>query len=204
MVTSAKSMGSQPSALSRVITTSARPVGLRCWLPAKMTSSARRVRSERLDCSPSTQRTASAMFDLPLPFGPMTALTPRSNTNRVGSAKVLKPWRRSSRRRLTWTRSAPMAWASTTASRDARRLIGATLQGRLVAAGGEQLERRVRRLLLGALTARSLANGQAPALQDRGDGEGLLVRRSDRADQLIEGLCAPIALGPFLEPALGG
>ena len=51
----------------------------------------RLVRSDRFDCSPSTQRTASAIFDLPLPLGPMTALTPRSKTKRVGSAKVLKP-----------------------------------------------------------------------------------------------------------------
>ena len=83
METSAKSIGSQPSALSRVSTASAMPCGLRCSDPAKMTSSARRVRSDRLDCSPSTQRTASAMLLLPDPFGPMTALTPGSNTKRV-------------------------------------------------------------------------------------------------------------------------
>ena len=100
METSAKSIGSQPSPLSRVRIASAMPRPLRCSEPAKMTSSARRVRSDRLDCSPSTQRTASAMLLLPDPLGPITALTPGSKTNRVGSAKDLKPWSRSSFRRL--------------------------------------------------------------------------------------------------------
>jgi hypothetical protein len=99
--TSAKSIGSQPSALSRVRIASASPCGLRCCDPAKMTSSARRVRRERFDCSPRTQRTASAMFDFPEPFGPMTAFTPGSNTKRVASAKVLNPWSLSSFSRLT-------------------------------------------------------------------------------------------------------
>src|SRR5437762_2326776 len=142
-----------------------------------MTSSARRVLSERLDCSPSTQRTASAMFDLPLPLGPMTALTPRSKTNRVGSAKVLKPWRRSSRRRLT-------RW-----SRDSQRLLGApTFERRLVGPGCEELKRCAGGLLLRTLAARPLADGEAPALEQGGHGEGLLVRRPDRAHQLVEGL----------------
>ena len=35
---------------------------------------------------------ASAMLLLPLPFGPITAVTPGWNTNLVGSAKLLKPW----------------------------------------------------------------------------------------------------------------
>ena len=77
------------------------PCGLRCCEPAKITSSARRVRRDRFDCSPSTQRTASAMLLLPDPFGPMTALTPGSKTKRVGSANVLKPCSRSSLSRLT-------------------------------------------------------------------------------------------------------
>ena len=34
---------------------------------------------------------ASAMLLLPLPFGPITAVTPGWNTNLVGSAKLLKP-----------------------------------------------------------------------------------------------------------------
>jgi len=91
METSLKSIGSHPSLLSRVRIASAIPCGRRASLPAKITSSARRVRSERFDCSPRTQRTASAMLLFPDPFGPITAVTPRSNTKRVGSAKVLKP-----------------------------------------------------------------------------------------------------------------
>jgi hypothetical protein len=77
------------------------PCGFRCSDPAKITSSARLVRSDRFDCSPSTHRTASAMLLLPDPLGPRTAFTPGSNTNRVGSANDLKPWSRSSFSRLT-------------------------------------------------------------------------------------------------------
>src|SRR5438105_72261 len=170
MVTSAKSIGSQPSALSKVMTTSANPVRLRCWLPAKITSSARRVRRDRLDCSPRTHRTASAMFDLPLPLGPMTALTPGSKTKRVGSAKVLNPCRRSSRSLLTaWRRTGLVP-----GSRDARRFVGA-LEGWIVAPGREELERRAGSLLLRSLPARPLPHREATTLEHCGHGESLLV-----------------------------
>src|SRR5687768_17847708 len=42
-------------------------------------------------CSPSAQRTASVMFDLPQPFGPTITLTPGENSSRVRSGKDLKP-----------------------------------------------------------------------------------------------------------------
>ena len=42
-------------------------------------------------CSPSTQRTASTMLLLPLPFGPTTAVIPVEKSNCVLSAKLLKP-----------------------------------------------------------------------------------------------------------------
>src|SRR4029453_12337126 len=42
-------------------------------------------------CSPSAQRTASVMFDLPLPFGPTITLTPGPKSSRVRSGNDLKP-----------------------------------------------------------------------------------------------------------------
>ena len=41
--------------------------------------------------APSTQAMASTTFDLPLPFGPTTTVTPGSNARIVVSAKDLKP-----------------------------------------------------------------------------------------------------------------
>ena len=43
------------------------------------------------DCSPSAQRTASVMLDLPEPLGPTITLTPGPNSSRVRSGKDLKP-----------------------------------------------------------------------------------------------------------------
>src|SRR3989441_4003690 len=56
-----------------------------------MTSSILPPRSKRGDCSPSTQRTASEMFDLPHPLGPTIAVTPASNGSSTVPAKDLKP-----------------------------------------------------------------------------------------------------------------
>ncbi len=92
MVTSDRSMGSLPDALSMVSETSARPSGGREEVPAKMTSSILAERSERGPWAPSTQVTASTTLDLPLPFGPTTTVIPGSNSNTVGSAKDLNPF----------------------------------------------------------------------------------------------------------------
>src|SRR4029079_2067407 len=59
--------------------------------PLKMTSAISPPRRLLADCSPSTQRTASTMLDLPLPLGPTTAVTPGGNSKAVLSAKLLKP-----------------------------------------------------------------------------------------------------------------
>src|SRR5438093_12843715 len=56
-----------------------------------MTSSILPPRSKRGDCSPSTQRTASEMFDLPHPLGPTIAVTPASNGSSTVPANDLKP-----------------------------------------------------------------------------------------------------------------
>ena len=86
MVTSARSVASFPALLSMVRLTSARPSAGRCELPAKMTSSIFADRSVRGPWAPSTHATASTTFDLPLPFGPTTTVTPGSNSEhgRVG------------------------------------------------------------------------------------------------------------------------
>ena len=68
------------------------PVGLRSRVPAKITSCMCTPRSERADCSPSTQEMASEMFDLPQPFGPTMAAMPSPwNLSSVRSQNDLKP-----------------------------------------------------------------------------------------------------------------
>src|SRR6185437_7023121 len=92
IVTSERSMGSFPDALSMVSDTSARPSGGRDEVPAKMTSSILAERNDRGPWAPRTQVTASTTLDLPLPFGPTTTVIPGSNASTVGSAKDLKPF----------------------------------------------------------------------------------------------------------------
>ena len=56
-----------------------------------MTSSASAPRRFFMLDSPSTQRTASMMLDLPQPFGPTTLVRLDGSSNWVGSTKDLKP-----------------------------------------------------------------------------------------------------------------
>src|SRR3954463_15995244 len=86
-------MGSAPSALSIVSTTSARPSGGRPAVPAKMTSSILPPRSVFAPCSPRTQAMASTTLDLPEPLGPTTQVMPGSKRSVVDEAKDLKPRR---------------------------------------------------------------------------------------------------------------
>src|ERR1700757_275902 len=72
--------------------TSAIPVGCRSRVPAKITSSIRDPRNDFADCSPRTHEMASAMLDLPQPFGPMIAATPSpGNFSSVRSQNDLNP-----------------------------------------------------------------------------------------------------------------
>src|SRR5258708_24857402 len=72
--------------------TSGRPVGFRSRVPEKITSSMRDPRNDFADCSPNTQEIASAMFDLPQPFGPMMAAMPSPwNLRSVRSQNDLNP-----------------------------------------------------------------------------------------------------------------
>jgi hypothetical protein len=79
------------SALSNTSSTLARPAGLRTVVPLKMTSCIDSPRSSLARDSPSTQRTASMMLDLPQPLGPTTPTSCPGSTKLVGSAKDLKP-----------------------------------------------------------------------------------------------------------------
>jgi hypothetical protein len=93
MVTSAYSIGSAPSELSMVSSTSARPSGGRPEVPAKMTSSILPPRSDLAPCSPITQASASTTLDLPEPLGPTMQVMPGSSWSVVDEAKDLNPFR---------------------------------------------------------------------------------------------------------------
>ena len=93
IVTSAYSIGSAPSLLSIVSSTSARPSGGRPDVPAKMTSSILPPRSDFAPCSPITQASASTTLDLPEPFGPTMHVMPGSSCRVVDEAKDLNPFR---------------------------------------------------------------------------------------------------------------
>src|SRR6478736_9119725 len=93
IVTSAYSIGSAPSALSMVRTTSARPSGGRPEVPAKMTSSILPPRSDLAPCSPITHARASTTLDLPEPLGPTMQVMPGSSWSVVDDAKDLNPLR---------------------------------------------------------------------------------------------------------------
>ena len=93
IVTSEKSIGRTPSALSIVTDTSARPNGALPDVPAKITSSIFPPRKDLAPCSPITQERASTTFDLPEPFGPTTQVMPCSKLRVVEDAKDLNPFR---------------------------------------------------------------------------------------------------------------
>ena len=74
-----------------VTETSAYPMGRRPAAPPKIISSILAPRMDLLEISPSTQRMASAILDLPLPLGPTITVVPSSNVSFVLSGKDLKP-----------------------------------------------------------------------------------------------------------------
>src|SRR4249919_3125242 len=92
IVTSAYSIGSAPSELSIVSSTSARPSGGRPDVPAKMTSSILPPRRDLAPCSPITQASASTTLDLPDPLRPTLQVMPGSSCSVVDDAKDLKPF----------------------------------------------------------------------------------------------------------------
>ena len=91
IVTSEYSMSSNPSVLSIVRSTWARPNAARPDVPAKITSAICPPRSARAPCSPMTQASASTTLDLPDPLGPTTHVMPGWRASVVALAKDLKP-----------------------------------------------------------------------------------------------------------------
>ena len=87
-----------PSSLSKTSSTSQCSAGLRSPPPAKSTSSGFSARSSDGVSDPAAQTIASAMFDLPEPFGPTMTATPGSSEISSGSGNDLKPRMRSVRR----------------------------------------------------------------------------------------------------------
>src|SRR5512133_906815 len=79
------------SALSKTSSTDERDAGLRVLVPLKITSCIDSPRSSLARDSPSTQRTASMMLDLPQPLGPTTPTSWPGSMKLVGSANDLNP-----------------------------------------------------------------------------------------------------------------
>ena len=78
MVSSEYSMGKMPLSFTKVRDTSAIPRAFFLAVPLKMTLLIADERSKEGRCSPSTQRSASTIFDFPHPFGPTIEVIPLS------------------------------------------------------------------------------------------------------------------------------
>src|SRR6266850_7368630 len=81
----------RPRELSKTSSTAARASAWRSDEPLKITSCIESPRSADARDSPSTQRTASMMLDLPQPFGPTTPTSCPGTFTTVGSTKDLNP-----------------------------------------------------------------------------------------------------------------
>src|SRR5271165_5485165 len=91
MWTSGASMGSRRLELLKVSVISAAFIPRRVGEPLKITSAISLPRRLLTLCSPRTHLMPSTTFDLPDPLGPTTTVIPGGNSNRVLSAKLLKP-----------------------------------------------------------------------------------------------------------------
>src|ERR1700743_2288476 len=80
-----------PSELSKMSSTEAVPTGLRAEDPLKITSAMESPRRFLAEVSPSTQRTASIVLDLPQPLGPTMPTRLLGKLIWVGSTKDLNP-----------------------------------------------------------------------------------------------------------------
>ena len=89
--TSSQSISKMRLVLSNVRVTSQKDIFLRFSVPENMTSIICVPRICFADCSPSTQRMASATLLLPQPLGPTMQVTPSERVISVGSAKDLNP-----------------------------------------------------------------------------------------------------------------
>ena len=91
IATSSASISNIRLALLNTKVTSQYESGFRSTVPLKITSCIFPPRNDFADCSPKTQRTASATLLLPQPFGPTIQVTPSSNRMVVLSANDLNP-----------------------------------------------------------------------------------------------------------------
>ena len=91
MVTVENSVGSRFRVFSNVKATSARPAALRFLVPLNKMFSIFSKRKARPFCSPSTQRMASTVLDLPQPLGPTMPVRASLKWMVVLSAKLLNP-----------------------------------------------------------------------------------------------------------------
>ena len=80
------------SELSIINETSAFVAGFFSFPPEKITSWLSLALMFLYDCSPKTHRTASKIFDFPLPFGPTIDVIPRLKSIYTLSPKDLKPF----------------------------------------------------------------------------------------------------------------
>src|SRR4051794_31344146 len=119
-------------------------------------------------CSPSAQRTASVMLDLPEPFGPTITLTPGENVSRVRSGNDLNPFRLIAFRYIEVAKG-----GESEASRVAR-----------TASALQRLERVLRGRLLGLLLAPAGSDADLIAAHRRPDLEAAVVRRPGLARDL--------------------
>ena len=112
-----------PASLSNTSSTSQCSARLRSAPPAKRTSSGFSARISEGVSDPAAHTTASAMFDLPEPFGPTITATPGSRDSSSASGNDLKPRMRMvfrctggafSRCKRTWPRPCVQNWSGTT------------------------------------------------------------------------------------------
>ncbi len=89
--TSSKSTLRKREELLNVIETDPRFARGEAFEPFQIRSSPRFPRMDFIDCSPKTNRTASATLDLPEPFGPTIAVTDEVKSKLVFLAKDLNP-----------------------------------------------------------------------------------------------------------------
>src|SRR3989344_861867 len=89
--TSLKSISKSRLVLSKTTLMPARLIRGKAGLPPQMRSSPFLERMLFMDCSPSTNRNASATLDFPLPLGHTTATIGEPNTSSVFFPKDLKP-----------------------------------------------------------------------------------------------------------------
>src|SRR5690349_20007915 len=113
--------------------TLARLPGLRAVDPLKITSCIDSPRNSEARDSPSTQRTASMMFDLPQPLGPTTPTSWPGSWKCVGSTNDLKPASLMEVRRMEEAVATPARRGQVLDTARKKRLVGGRDGGAMIA-----------------------------------------------------------------------